>query len=115
VPRFDEDIPVRTGERRRSRRGAAAHPVALLDRRGRTLLRARTSNISENGLYCLTIARRALHLRGRVVVEISLPAGPGDRPGDAPSRSVCYKARIVRTEELGQMVGLGIEFLEKLD
>ena len=115
MPSHRKDTPVRTPERRRNARLSAAHPVALLDRQGRVLLRARTSQISETGLHCLTLARRALQLKGRVNVEIDLPAGRPGRQRHCPTRTVRYLARIVRTEELGEMVGLAIEFIENLD
>jgi len=89
--------------------------VAVLDNRGRLLLRARVSEISQHGLYCLTLARRGLHIKGKVLVEVYLPTG---RPGTVrrtPTRTVRYLSRIVRSEEIGQLVGLAIEFLEKLD
>jgi len=109
-----EEMSVRTFERRRGSRDAAALPVAVLDRRGRLLLRARTSTISESGLYCVTLARRALRLRGEVVVEVYLPDDRSARQRPSQTRAVRYRARLIRAEELGQTVGLALEFIEKL-
>jgi len=107
-------VSVRSAERRRNARVAAAHPVAIRDRRGRLLLRARTSDISETGLFCLTEARRGLRLRGKVTLEVTVPAGRRARLRHSRTRTVRYAGRIVRTEEIGQVVGMAIELLERL-
>ncbi|MGB2824778.1 MAG: PilZ domain-containing protein [Phycisphaerae bacterium] len=107
-------MAIRTAERRRAARITAAHPVTIRDRRGRLLLRGRTSAISESGLYCLTDARRGLRLRGKVILEVTLPAGRSPRLRHSPTRTVRYAARIVRTEEIGQAVGMAIELSARL-
>jgi len=105
----------RTTERRRNARVAAAHPVAVRDRRGRLLLRGRASDISETGLFCMTRARRGLRVRGIVYLEVTVPAGRSPRLRHRPTRTVRYAGRVVRTEEIGQLVGMAIELIEKLE
>ena len=107
-------MSVRLTERRRHSRTSAAHRVAVCDRRGKVLLRARTSNISEGGLFCLTEARQALGMRGRLIVEIDLPSCRPGRPAGHSTRTVRYAGRVVRVEEVGQLVGIAIELIEKL-
>jgi len=113
-PPQEDTVSVRTTDRRRNARVAAAHPVAIRDRRGRILLRGRTSDLSESGLFCLTEARRGLRLRGKVILEVTLPAGRPGRLRHSPTRTVRYAGRITRTEEIGQAVGMAIELLERL-
>ena len=104
----------RSAGRRRHTRMPAAHPVVLRDRRGRVLFRGRASNISENGLLCVTDARRALRVKGKVILDITVPAVSSRRPRPHAVRSVRYLAQVVCVQELGQMVGLGLEFIQKL-
>ena len=107
-------MSVRATERRRKDRTAAAHPVAICDPRGQLLVRGRTSDVSETGLYCLTEARRALRIRGRVIVEVSLPAGRSPRLRHRRMRKIRYLGKVLRVDEIGQLVGLALELVEKL-
>ena len=107
-------MSVRTTERRRNPRITAAHPVAIRDRRGRLLLRGRTAEVSESALTCLTNARRGLSIRGRVILDVALPAGRSPRLRHSPLRTVRYAGRVVRTTEIGQLVSIVIELTERL-
>ncbi len=107
-------MSVHVRERRRGSRMSVSHPVTLRDRRGRVLLRGRTSDISQRGLYCLTECRRGLRLKGRVMLEITLPAGRAPRRRHATQRTARHAGRIVRVEEIGQLVGLAIELIDRL-
>ncbi len=103
-------MTLRTRERRRSLRLPAAYPVRLLDRRGRIKRRARTVNVSETGVMILISDHPTLEMGAELRIEIDVP-DPGKTRG---SRTVRYRARVVRRQELGQMLGLGLEFAEKL-
>ena len=89
--------------------------MAVWDRRGRLLFRARASDISENGLRCLTLARRALRAKGKVVLELCLPPARLPKVRHRVARTVRYLGRIVQAEEVGQLVGVAIQLIEKLD
>lgn len=91
----------------------AAHAFVIRDRRGRVLLRGRTADLSERGLFCLVDIDRGRRIKGNVLVEVSLPASAtGIRRG--PTRRARYAGRIVRRERLGQLTGLSIDLGEKL-
>ena len=107
-------MTVTTAERRRDTRTAAAFAVTVCDRRRRLLARGKTANISEAGVFIV------VHPSGKpfdpppkqVLVELTLPAltGNSKRP---TTRAVVYLCRVVHTIQLGQMVGLGLQFIEK--
>jgi len=103
-------MSVRTAERRRSIRVVAAHPYVLRDRKNRVLGRGRTANISETG--GLTVVRHDPKIpeTGQVIVDLTVPADPIA----GTTRTVKYRCRIARRQEMGNMVGLGLEFLQKL-
>jgi hypothetical protein len=50
----------------------------------------------------------------RVTVEVSVPATKAKSAGGRQTRTVRYLAKVVRRQSLGQMFGLGLEFIEKL-
>ncbi len=104
-----------TTERRASIRAAAAYSVTLCDRRGRFLARGRTVNISECGMYAMFSPLRSNTPPQQVQVQVSIPdCSATCRPGQAAFRTVIYHSRVTRWELIGQMIGLGIEFVRKL-
>ena len=107
-------MSVRTTERRRNDRVAAAHPVAVYDRGGSCVLRGRTANVSEAGLLLLTDSRQALHLKGNLTIEISLPGSNAPTAHRHGMRLVHYLGRVTRTEEIGQVIGVAVQLVGKL-
>ena len=103
-------MSVRTAERRRSIRVSAAHPYVLRDRKNRVIGRGRTANTSETGVLTLVRQRPGLPDSGQVVLDLTVPADPVA----GTTRLVKYRCRIIRRQEMGNMVGLGLEFLQKL-
>ncbi len=103
-------MSTRTAERRRSVRTPVAHPYVLRDRKNRVLARGRTVNISESGV--LTVIRNDTRLprTGQVVLDLTIPADPIA----GTTRTVKYRCRIARRQEMGNMLGLALEFLQKL-
>ena len=106
-------MTVRTAERRRSARSPAAYPAVVYNRRGRILARGRTANISENGVS-LVVRPHGSPLPKEILLGLRLPAIPTARSRRPASRTVSYRARIVWTRAIAQLLGLGIEFLEKV-
>jgi len=102
-----------TPERRNGIRMAAAYVVVISDRRGRFLARGRTANISESGIYVI-IERRHLPEGGMVNLDITIPDAAGKPGRPDAQRTVRYASRIVRDEPVGQLMGLGIQFVEKI-
>lgn len=103
-------MTTRTAERRRSVRVSAAHPYVLRDRKNRVIAKGRTANISENGVMTVVKLHPRLPDTGQVVLDLTLPADPIL----GTTRLVKYRCRIARRQEMGNMVGLGLEFLQKL-
>ncbi len=99
---------VRPADRRRSVRIPAAYPTLLADLSGHVLARGRAANISEQGLFVIVSQPTVAPDGKTLVVEITLP-GPND-----DTRTVAYSCRVVRTQAIGQLMGLGVEFAEKL-
>lgn len=102
---------VSAAERRRSIRAATAYFTVLSDRNNRRVLaQGRTANISEEGILLVVRGSGRIPQEGRVCVTIRVPANPAL----GTTRQVVYRCRIVRRQELGNMLGLGLEFLTKL-
>jgi len=102
----------RVSERRRSVRTTAAYPVSITDHLGRFLTKGRAANISEHGLFVVA-GMTSLKLDQHVLVMITVPSRK--KTGRSDVRTVRYICRIVRKQTLGQLLGLGMELLEKLD
>jgi c-di-GMP-binding flagellar brake protein YcgR len=107
-------MSIRTIDRRRDDRVAAAHPVAVYDRGGKCLLHGRTANVSEGGMLVLTGSRLALRLKGELSFEITLPDGNAPRAHRRGLRLVQYLGRVTRVEEIGQAIALGVQLIGKV-
>jgi len=107
-------MSVRLADRRRSYRMAASHHVVVRDKRGRMLARGRTANISENGAFVLVRCAKPPRQNTDGILEMTVPAFSGVRHKPGATRVLCFACRIVRVQQLGQLVGLGIELGEKL-
>ena len=94
-------------ERRRHLRAAAAHKARIVNARGEELAHGRTANVSETGAMIIVDGRSGLDLAEELIAELHVPA-------DGGRRVVRYRCRIARTQRLGQLLGLGLEFVEKL-
>lgn len=102
-------------EKRRSLRVAAAYPVIIRDRRGHVLAQGRTANISECGVFMIARNQALPPTTEMVLVEMSVPAITTEGARRGASRTIHYTAKIVRRQELGQLLGLGIQLVEKLN
>ena len=99
------------GERRRGQRVGATAPTILRDSARRFVSRCTATNISETGVFLMIREVPDLPREGEVFVEIALPEGEGP---DAIRRTTVYCCRIVRWQQIGRLVGLGLEFVQKL-
>lgn len=102
----------RATERRLSLRVSAAHPVKVLDEEERLLTSGRTANTSENGLMAVV---RSCPLPPEVLIEITLPSLTPSRRGHGQTRTVCYRARVIRRQIMGNLMGLGVQLLKKIE
>ena len=102
---------VRTAERRCSVRMPATHFAIIRDHRNRRELgRGRTADVNESGILVVVRSSEKIPTSGNVCVSLTVPADPAA----GTKRQVIYTCRIVHREEMGNMVGLGLEFLTKL-
>jgi len=107
-------MSVRSAERRRSRRGSASHPAAVFARNGGFIARGRTSNISETGVFLLAKIKGKTPNGGEIILELSVPDAGSKPCRNGRTRTVRFRARIIRSIRLGHLVGLGIAFEEQL-
>ena len=103
-------MQIGTQERRISTRVASAHAVIVRDLEGSFLARGRTTDISERGAFALTNTHDDLCKGLEVLVELSIPPVSSTRRGE---RTVTYRCRIARVEPIAQLVGLGLDFLQR--
>jgi hypothetical protein len=103
---------VRATERRLSLRVSAAHPVRIMDKDETLLTSGRTANTSEDGLMAVV---RSRPLPPEIVVEISLPSLASSRRGRGQTRTVRYRARVIRRQIMGNLMGLGVQLLKKVE
>jgi hypothetical protein len=102
---------VRTAECRRSVRMPASHFAIIRDHRNRRELgRGRTADINEGGVFIVVPSSEKIPESGNVCLSLTVPADPAA----GTKRQVIYTCRIVHRKEMGNMVGLGLEFLRKL-
>jgi len=103
-------------ERRRVPRQAADWPLILLSGDGREIATGKASDISSLGVFAMVQIPCSAQLGDYVVVELDVP--PADPTGGArplePSK-MRYGGHVVRTTQLGDLVGLGVEFVERRD
>ena len=106
-------MSTRTSERRKNQRTLAVYPVAILDEDGYVLASGRTSNISAHGVFVIGDGQWRPQLNAMVMLMLELPAAPTPRKRDK-MRTVAYRARVVRTQEVGQLLGIGLELMQKV-
>ena len=102
-------MTVHVAERRRSARLPAAYPAVIVDSQGRFIAKGRTTNISHEGAFILASAK-ALVPEQVVAIEITVPS----LGGTPKTRVVVYTCRVARRQGIGQLLGVGVEFLRKL-
>jgi hypothetical protein len=102
----------RATERRQSLRISAAHPVRILDNDESLLTSGRTANTSEDGLMAVV---RTCPLPPEVLIEIALPSLANSRRAYGQTRIVCYRARVIRLQVMGNLMGLGVQLLKKVE
>lgn len=103
-------------DRRRSERLRLQVPMFIrgVDAAGESFLDlTKTLDISSGGAY-LAVAR---HVRRDMIVSLTIPAPPpgaGD-PGMVPAAPPPMQARVLRTQPIGDLNLLGVEFLKPLE
>lgn len=102
-----------TTDLRQAIRMPAAYPVAVY-RRGRLLARGRTANASPDGVFIVIDTLADLSPGGQVVLELRLPSASPSVKGPRCGRTVVYLCRIVHARPMGQLAGLGLQFVKKL-
>lgn len=105
-------MSVRIAERRRSVRVEGVYPAVIYDETGGVIGRGRTGNLSESGVFIITRRRKGLLQAEKMFVEMTVPAAGKTHGRRNVARTVRRTCRLVRTQVLGQLLGLGIEFVE---
>ncbi len=101
-------------ERRSSGRISTAYPAKIRSRTGEILARGRTSNISAHGVFLIADREFEIPSDGVVVLELVKP--DLDRISTATEPVLDrYECCIIRSESLGQLIGLAVKFNKKLD
>ena len=104
-------IQARCRERRASVRVPGSYAVQVWDARGRVVGRGRTANIAERGMFVLLPGGRLPEADQFVEIEMELPHSPAHL---RMTRTVRYRARVVRVEPMGRWQGVALELHEKL-
>ena len=105
-------MTVQTAERRQEDRVPSAQVAELWDSDNRQMLgRGRTANRSERGVLLVVRREHRIPTEGEVCLRVSTPPSIQDGRG----RRMTYLCRIVRGQELGNMLGLGLQFIKKID
>ena len=102
----------RATERRLSLRISTAYPVKILDENESLLTSGRTANLSENGLMAVV---RTCPLPPEVFIELTLPSLANSRRAYGQTRIVCYRARVIRRQIMGNLMGRGVQLLKKVE
>ena len=99
-------------ERRHNNRIPAAYPVVLCNRAGDVIARGRTANTSPTGMLIITRYSSELCGADELIAHVTMPApSVGEHPSG--KRTVTHRCRIARVQCLGNLLGLGVEFLEQ--
>lgn len=106
-------MTVRTAEKRSGIRSAASYPAVVADRHGRIIARGRTANISAGGVFIIGRYHGQFACE-RVQIILTVPSASSNPSRPQATRTVIYNCRVVRTQNLGHLLGLGLQFLEKL-
>ncbi len=100
-------------ERRFGARTSRAYPAVLMTKRRRILGRGRTANISQRGVYLIADCVDGLPESGELLLELRLPDFTKPSSKTRRTRTVQYTCRVVRSEPVGQLRGLAVQFIEK--
>jgi hypothetical protein len=98
-------------DRRREERVGTSGPAVMRDAQKRFITRCVATNVSSKGVFLMTYDVPGLPREGQIYVEMELP--PGTVPPTVEARTV-HLCRIVRVKQLGKLVGIGLELLERL-
>lgn len=108
-------MSVRTDDKRHSPRANSAHFAVVRDARGDVLANGRTANISERGVFVVGRLTRPAARGQEVLIRMTLPTAAVQRGRRRLTRTVTYRCRVIRTEEMGPLTGLAAELIEKID
>ena len=102
---------LRTGERRRAERLGAYGPAILRDSAMKFVARCRVTNLSADGAFLMVRDKPDLPREGEAFVELVLTIGTGR---EKTQQTSVYRCRVIRSKQMGELIGLGLEFLEKV-
>ncbi len=91
----------------------AAYPAQVADRAGKLISHGRTTNISESGMLVICNQPVRKNFPTEVTLTVMVPGTSEKDVLHNSKRAVRYLCRVARIRKLGQLVGLGLEFVEK--
>jgi len=103
--------PTKARDRRREERIGTSAPAVIRDSQQRLIARCVATNVCSNGVFLMTRDAPGLPRAGQIYLEMELPVG--SVPPAVESRTL-HLCRIVRVKQLGELVGMGVELLERL-
>lgn len=102
-----------TLSRRQHGREDAQRGIVLRDQTGAVLGRGRTLNVSDSGMFAVVDIQSAPELNTEVLLDICLP-GSVVSDGRTGSQHAHYVARVVRTEDVDGLIGVGLKLVEQI-
>lgn len=99
--------------RRRHERVEARYAVILRDQAGDVLARGQTVNVSDGGVFAVIDLDEVPEVETRFLLEVDLPSIL-TTDGSRERQTAHYVARVVRTEQIDEMIGLGMELTERI-
>ncbi len=99
--------------RRRHERRDARYAVVLRDTDGVVLGKGQTVNISDGGTFAVIDVPEVPEVDSRFLLEIDIPPIVAD-DGSLQRQTAHFVARLVRTEHVDELIGLGMEFVERI-
>ncbi|MHC4717725.1 MAG: PilZ domain-containing protein [Planctomycetota bacterium] len=100
-----------TRDRRRDERIGTSGPAILRNSQQEFIARCVATNVSANGVFLMTHDTPSLPRAGQVYLEMELPEGIVPEPLESRTVHLC---RIIRVKQMGELVGLGVELVERL-
>ena len=99
--------------RRRNERTEPRYAVILRDMTGDVLGRGQTVNVSDGGIFVMVDLDEVPDVGDQFLLEVDLPSILAD-DGSRESQTAHYISRLVRTEHVDELIGLGMELTQRL-
>ena len=99
---------------RRHERVEARYAVILRNADGDVLGHGQTVNVSDGGVFAVIDLADVPEVDTTFLLEVDLPSILASN-GDRQRQTAHYIARLVRTEQIDELIGLGMELTERIN